>query len=158
VPSSRGADTISKHARRNPRIRISSLTALLDKLPKRAQDGFGDESNQRHIIALLSVCESIGGVAEDASAWRLKGLADDFRTPLAIRRMALRVFGGIVQPEARSISTFISFLGKDDVRLNEAVYAATASFIAQCRRRVEYVRLIYAELSALKRRVRQGRL
>lgn len=147
---SEAAKSISKHAYRNPRIRVSSLTALLDKLPKRAQDGFGDESNQRHIIALLSVCESIGGVAEDASAWRLKGLADDFRTPLAIRSMAMRVFGGIVQPETRSISIFISLLRKDDVRLNEAVYAATASFIAQCRRRVEYVRLVYADLSALR--------
>jgi hypothetical protein len=106
-------------------------------------------THQRHIIALLSVCESIGGVAEAAGAWRLKGLFDDFRTPLAIRRSALRVFGGIVEPEARSIAVFISLLGKDDVRLNEAVYAATASFISQCRRRVEYVRLVYTDLSLL---------
>jgi hypothetical protein len=144
------AKSIAKHARRNSRIRISSLTALLDKLPKRATDGFGDDTNQRHIIALLSVCESIGGVTEDGSAWRLKGLFDDFRTPLPIRRMALRVFGGIVQPEPRSISVFVSMLEKVDTRLSEALYAATASFVSTCRRRVEYVRVVYEELYALR--------
>ncbi|HRQ59492.1 MAG TPA: hypothetical protein PLN31_18920, partial [Azoarcus taiwanensis] len=99
---------------------------------------------------LLSVCESIGDIVEQSSAKRLLSLSENFRTPIAIRRQAMRVFGKVTEPTTESVAIFVRLLKRNDIRLNEATYAAAASFVTQCRRRVDYVRRVYGQLGQLR--------
>ena len=144
------AKALAKHVRGNSRIRFALLESVLERLPRRSEDGFGNEAHQRHTQLLLRVCESIGDISNEKAAWRLHKLATDYRTPLAIRERAFRVFGRLVEPSSTSVDAFVDALKRDDVRLNDSHYTATASFISQCRRKVEYVRRVYSKLDALR--------
>jgi predicted MPP superfamily phosphohydrolase len=143
------ARALAKHVTHNPRMRIDALTFIMERIPKNAEAGFGSDVEQQHTNALLSVCESLGST-ESAFAWRLKNLAEDYRTPLAIRRQSLRVFGSMVEPDGRSIQAFIDLLSRDDTRVNDAIYSSVAAFVGQCRKKVEYVRLVYSKLEELR--------
>ena len=144
------AKALAKHVRRNSRIRFDVLQSVLDRLPQRVEDGFGDAVHQQHIVALLSVCESISGVTNETAAWKLYLVAEKFRTPIEIRQRATRVFGRLVDPSTKAMNTFISLLDRDDPRLNDARYAAAASFVFQCRRRVESIRRVYTKFDQLR--------
>lgn len=143
------ARALAKHVQRNPRLRDDTLRTVLDKLPRNAADGFGSPPNQRYLEALLLVCESIGGVADNAAAWRLYDLATDYRTPLPIRTRALRVFGRIVEPSSRSVAAISRLLGNADPRLTEASYGAVLSFALHCKRKVEFVRRVFPSLPSI---------
>ena len=145
------AKALAKHVRRNSQLRFTVLQAVLDRLPQRVEDGFGDAMQQQHIVALLAVCESIGGVTNETAAWKLYRVAENFRTPIQIRQRATRVFGRLVEPSANAMETFITLLERDDSRLNDARYAAAASFVSQCRRRVESVRRVYIKLDQFRK-------
>jgi len=124
---------------------------VLQLLPKsHTKAGFGDKSKQQHILALLLVCESLGGVTDEATARRLFSFGESFRTPIAIRRQALRVYGRIVEPSKQSVASFLKLLKRDDVHVNNAVYSATASFVGACRGKVAYVRRVYGDLISLR--------
>lgn len=144
------ASALSKHVYRNQRLRREVLNTLFQHLPKSPEAGFGDEMKQYHLLGLLSVCESIGDVAEQAAANRLLSLAEDFRTPIAIRKQAMRVFGRIAEPTTENVAIFIRLLKRNDMRLNEETCAAASSFVMQCRKKVEYVRRVYGQLGQLK--------
>ena len=144
------AKALAKHVRGNSTIRCALLESVLERLPRRAEDGFGDEAHQRYVQLLLTVCESIGDASNERAAWRLHKLATDYRTPLAIRERAFRVFGRVVEPSSRSVEAFLTALKRDVGRLNDSHYTATASFISQCRRKVEYVRRVYCKLDELR--------
>ena len=144
------AKALAKHVRGNSTIRFALLESVLERLPRRVEDGFGDEAHQRHVQLLLTVCESIGDTSNESAAWRLHKLATDYRTPYAIRDRAFRVFGRLVEPSSGSVDAFVSALKRDVGRLNDSHYTATASFISQCRRKVEYVRRVYSKLDELR--------
>lgn len=144
------ARAMSKHVRRNSKLRVAATARLIDRIPRSAEDGFGSDIEQSHTIRLFSVLEQIGTVEEDALAWRLKSLADDFRTPVGIRRQAIYTFGAIVVPTSRSIEAITEMLARDDTRLSEPVYAATAAYMSQVRRKAEYVKAVYDHLGALR--------
>ena len=144
------AKALAKHVRGNSRLRFTLLKSVLERLPRRAEDGFGNEAHQRHTQLLLTVCESIGDTSNENAAWRLHKLATDYRTPPAIRERAFRVFGRLVEPSSRSVDTFLAALKHDVGSLNDSHYAAAASFISQCRRKVEYVRRVYSKLDKLR--------
>ena len=144
------AKALAKHVRRNSSARYTLLESVLERLPQRPQDGFGNKMQQQHTQTLLSICESIGDTRNEKAAWRLHKLASDYRTPLGIRQRAFRVFGSLVEPSSLSIGAFITMLERDSGSLNDSHYAATASFISQCRRKVEYVRRVYAKLDELR--------
>ena len=144
------AKALAKHVRGNSTIRFALLESVLERLPRRAEDGFGDEAHQRHVQLLLTVCESIGDASNESVAWRLHKLATDYRTPLAIRDRAFRVFGRLVEPSSKSVEAFVAALKRDAGRLNDSYYRATSSFVSQCRRKVEYVRRVYSKLDELR--------
>ena len=146
------AKSLAKHVRRNEKLRTAVLTAVIEHLPRSADSGFGNEANQQHILGLLLVCESIGEPNEKA-ARRLGALADDYRTPIAIRRQAMRVFGKISEPAKESVELFSNLLGRNDPRVNDMIYGAVQSFVSQSRRKVEYVRRVYGSLPALRDRL-----
>jgi hypothetical protein len=143
------AKALAKHVRRNQRLRDDVLRSVLQQLPKSPDAGFGDKTEQQHIVALLLVCESIGGVVEDHTARQIYSFGDDFRTPMAMRRQALRVFGRIAEPSEQNVNLILKLLDKDDIRINDAIYAAASSFVGQCRKKVEYVRRVYRVLDKL---------
>ena len=95
------AKALANHVRRNGAIRVAVLESVLERLPSRAEVGFGNEAHQRHTELLLTVCESIGDTSNENAAWRLYKLATDYRTPLGIRERAFRVFGRLVEPSSR---------------------------------------------------------
>jgi len=144
------AKALAAHVRRNPRLRDSVLKIVLQHLPDTPESGFGDESKQHHLYGLLLVCESIGGWTDDSTAQRLLAFAESYRTPLTIRKQSMRVFGRIVEPSPKSVKEFVHLLERNDVRMNDSVYAATSSFISQCRRRVEYVRRVHTVINPLR--------
>ena len=144
------AKALAKHVGRHSSIRLALLESVLERLPQRAQDGFGNKMHQQHTQVLLSICESIGDTSNDRAAWRLHKLALDYRTPLEIRQRAFRVFGRLVKPSSASMDAFIAMLEHNHGPLNDSHYAATASFISRCRRKVEYVRQVYAKLDELR--------
>ena len=144
------AKALAAHVRRNPRLRDSVLKIVLQHLPDTPESGFGDESKQHHLYGLLLVCESIGGWTDDSTAQRLLAFAESYRTPLTIRKQSMRVFGRIVEPSPKSVKEFVHLLERNDVRMNDSVYAATSSFISQCRRRVEYVRRVHNVINPLR--------
>ena len=144
------AKALAKHVGGNGRIRLALLESVLERLPRRAEDGFGNEARQRHTRRLLTVCESIGDTSNENAAWRLHKLARDYRTPPAIREGAFRVFGRLVEPSSTGVDAFVAALNRDDGRLNDSHYTATAWFVSQCRRKVEYVRRVYSKLDELR--------
>jgi hypothetical protein len=141
---------LAMHVRRNGWRRDVTLRALLERIEVGKKRGFGDADEQHTVLELLSLCESIGGVVDEAEAKKVLKLADDYRTPLSIRRQAIRVYGRIVEPTRRSVDTVLRWMRRDDRRFNEAHYAAVASLVWQCRRKVEYVRRVYAQLAELR--------
>ena len=144
------AKALAKHVGDNSAVRSALLEAVLGRLPRRAEDGFGNHAHQRHTQLLLTVCESIGDTSNENAAWRLHKLATDFRTPAAIRERAFRVFGRLVEPSSESVDAFVAALKRDVGLLNDSHYTATASFVSQCRRKVEYVRRVYSKLDELR--------
>lgn len=144
------AQALEKHVKRNQRLRDEVLRSVVQMIPQRAEDGFGDDTRQRHILALLSVCEGIGAAEDDKTAWRLHGLASDYRTPMEIRRRALRVFGRLVAPSARAVDAMIVMVRGNDARLNDAAYAAASALTAQCQRKVDFMRQVYDKLPQLR--------
>ena len=144
------AKALAKHVRGNSAVRLALLESVLERLPRGAEDGFGDEAHQRHTQLLLTVCESIGDTSDENAAWRLHKLATDYRTPPAIWGRTFRVFGRLVEPSSRSVDALVAALNRDAGPLNDSHYAATASFISQCRRRVGYVRRVYSKLGGLR--------
>lgn len=144
------AKALSKHVRRNQRLRLDVLKKLLRQIPKTVDQGFGDDTNQHHLLGLLLVCESIGGVTDQTTAQKLLSFSESFRTPLSIRKQALRVFGRIAEPSVENVATFVRLLKKNDPVLNESTYSASASFVSQCRGKVEYVRRVYGGLDELR--------
>jgi hypothetical protein len=144
------AKALAKHVRRNERLQDETLSAVLQLLPKRPEDGFGNDERQHQILALLVVCESIGGMAEENAISQIYSFAISYKTPLPIRRQSIRVFGRLAEPSEQNVKRILELLGHNDVRINDATFAATASFVGQCRRKVEYVRRVYRTLNALR--------
>lgn len=144
------AKALGKHIRRNQNLRTQVLESLLVYLPKGNEPNFGDSSKQQHLLGLMLVCESIGEVINKNTAYRLQSLANNFRTPISIRKQALKVFGRLAEPTEENVDYFIKLLKTNDRRLNESIYAACLYFISHCRRKVEYVRQVYKKLNSLK--------
>jgi uncharacterized heparinase superfamily protein len=125
----------------------------MQQLPSSSASGFGNAAHQGHILALLHICESVGGVGVAPAVDRIYGICDDYRTPLAIRRGAIRAFGRIAEPSEKNINRILHLLEHKDVRLYDSAYAAAAAFVEQCRRKVEYVRRVYSMLTKLRDRL-----
>lgn len=126
------------------------MKLVLEHLPIVDKGGFGDATTQQHLVGLLTICESLNGDSDNTMALRLLGLAEDFRTPDNIRRHSLRTFGRIAEPSTENANTLIRLLQKNDIKLNEALFTATLSFVNQCKRKVEFVRRVYSSLSPLR--------
>lgn len=144
------AKALAKHARRSPRLRAQVLEMVSSYLPKTPESGFGDSNSQGHLVALLTVCESLGVDHNDSLARRLLTLAESYKTPEAIRKHSLQVYGRLVEPTIQSAEVFIRLLGKSDPRLNESIYTSTCSFITRCKKRVEFVRRVHPKLPQIR--------
>lgn len=147
------AKALAKHARRSPKLRPSVLKLVFEHLPKSPDSGFGDATDQQHLIGLLVVCESLGVDSDDAMASQLLAFAEDYRTPESVRRHSLRVFGRLAEPSTDNADTLVRLLGRNDPRMNEATYAATLSFVGRCRKRVDFVRRVNPRLAALREKL-----
>lgn len=144
------ARALSRHVGRNQRLQTEVLASIARELPRNADSGFGDDDRQVYLIGMLFVCEAIGGVVDDAIAERVLVLAESYKTPIEIRRQAIRAFGRLAEPSEARVERVVQWLDKEDLRLLEATYAATASFLAQCRRKVEYSRRVRGTLEKFR--------
>lgn len=144
------ARALAIHARKNVRLRDEVLGAVISQSTSSMQNGFGDAVKQQHLCAMLNVCDVIGGMADISSSRQLLALGRDFRTPIAIRTAALKVYGRVVEPSLESVKNVVALLTLNDFRLNESVYAAAASFARNCKRKVEYVRRVSPEFENLR--------
>ena len=142
--------SLSKHAKKDPGLQKMVLDRVLSSLPRPIGREFGDEQRQRQLRSMLAACERIGGILDENDSIRLLALAKSFRTPSELKAQALRVYGRTVQPTKGSVEELVVFLKKDDPATNEASYTAVFWFLAQCKRRVNYVRSVYSELIALR--------
>ena len=150
-----GIKALAEHARKDSTLQRRLVTEVLSALPEPRSQQFGDEQIQRQTRSMLAACEKIGAIVDEEHSRKLLELARDFRTPEALRSQALRVYGRTIRPNAKCISELCYFLKRDDKGMNEASYAAVFWFLAQCRKRVEYVRAVYGELPTLRRELIQ---
>lgn len=144
------ARSISRHVQRVPRLREEVLEAVLRSLHIDPRAGFGDERNQQHTESLLLACEAIGGLASAGELSKIKKAAEYRRTPVGVRRGAIRAFGRLAVPDAHSARAIIEFLNEDDPRVNRSAYLAARFFVENCRRRVRYYRDSMPQISALR--------
>lgn len=145
-----GFRALAMHARRDASVQTTMVNFVLLALPKPGAREFGDDSRQRQLRSMLLACESIGVVVDGRLTERLRALSQDFRTPKALREQALRTYGTTAKPTRESISYLTQALETSGATIGEACYGAIESFLAQCRRRVEYVRAVYGELPRLR--------
>ena len=145
-----GIKALAEHARKDSTLQRRLVIEVLSALPEPRSQQFGDEQQQRQTRSMLAACEKIGAFVDEKHSTKLLELARDFRTPEALRSHALRVYARTIRPSASCVRELCYFLKRDDKAINEASYAAVFWFLAQCRKRVEYVRAVYGELPTLR--------
>ena len=141
------AKAVAKHSNRNGSLRRHVIDLVKKKLP--TPGAFGDGSAHSNFASLLHIIESFSGEYDDALAASLLRLVEDFKTPELIRRSALRAFGKLVEPNAANAANFVGLLKRNDVKLNESIYAALVSFLAECKSQISYIRRVQGTLSEL---------
>lgn len=146
---SEASRALAKHAARNGRLRKDLVKYVLAQLPRTAEAGFGDSDRQNYYFALLAICEGLGDIEDAGLASRLLALGESFRTPMTLRKQAIRSYGCVARRDEQSVVKLIALLGRNAPELNDSVYAATFAFIAECKKRVQSVRQIYALLPGL---------
>jgi hypothetical protein len=142
------ARAIAKHSKSTPRLRSAVLDLVRKQMP--APGSFGNSLEQSNFSSLLQVVESFSGIYDPGLANSLQRLAEDFRTPEALRRHALKAYGRLSEPAGEIASEYSRLLSRSDIRLNEAVYASLVNFLAECKRGIIYVRKVLPHLDALK--------
>ena len=142
------AKALSKHTKRSHSLREQLLQMVSAHLPGKA--GFGDGTEQKHLVALLTICESLDANSDNVLANRLLVMAEDYKTPENIRKHAIRAYGRVCEPSSVSVDHLIRLLGRHDPKLAESLYAACLSLLNQCRRKVEHVRRVYGRLGSLR--------
>ena len=145
-----GFAALATHARDSVWLQGELVSTVLQSLPGPGERRFGDALRQRRLGNLMFACERVGAIVESRLTNRLLDLAKDYRTPRGIRLQALRTFGRTVSPNVAAVDELIRLLGIDDRSLNEALYAGCYWFLGQCRKRVEFVRLVYGRLPELR--------
>ena len=145
-----GIRALTEHARKDAALQRVLVDDILSALPDPKSQQFGDAERQMHVRSMLVACEKIGAVVDERRSAKLLELAKSFRTPKELRAQALRVYGRTVRPHKGCVGELIFFLERDEVSISEASYAAVFWFLAQCRKRVEYSRSVYAELPQLR--------
>jgi hypothetical protein len=147
------AKALARHTSENQKLRRDVLKAVYAHLPSTPDSGYGDADQQAHLVALLTVAESVGEESDDLVARRLLAIGESFKAPENVRRHCIRVFGRLADASMANLEVFGRLLARNDIKLNEAVYAAVLSYLRQCRRRVESVRLVFPGLSTLRDRL-----
>ena len=145
-----GFRALAEHARSNSKLQRELATAVLSSLPKPKSRRFGDEMRQRHRRNILAACESIGAIVDHDLSSRLLEIAENFRSPQALRVQALRVYGKTVMPDVKCVKKLSGLVERDDRRINDAAYTACYWFLVQCRKRLEYVRSVAGDVDVLK--------
>ena len=145
-----GFRALAEHARSNSKLQRELATAVLSSLPKPKSRRFGDEMRQRHRRNILAACESIGAIVDHDLSSRLLEIAENFRSPQALRVQALRVYGKTVMPDVKCVKKLSGLVERDDLRINDAAYTACYWFLVQCRKRLEYVRSVAGDVDVLK--------
>lgn len=140
---------LARHATRNGKLRKQLAKHVLAQLPKAPDAGFGDADQQSYYTALMLICEGLGDANEPNLANRLLSFAESFRTPLALRKQAIRSYGFVARRDAQSATTLTSLLERNALELNEAVYAAASAFVGECKKRVRSVQQVYPVLPHL---------
>lgn len=141
---------LGEHARKDVHLQKILVKQVLSSLPDPDRREFGDQERQRHLRSMLAACEKIGTIVDKQDSQRLLTFVKNFRTPPALKAQALRVYGRTVEPSSESVMELVEFLKRDHRATNEASYTAVFWFLAQCKRRVEYVRSVYSELISLR--------
>ena len=150
VEEEEGFAALAKHARKNPQLQRRLAAAVLSSLPRPRERRFGDERHQRRMSSLLLACEKAGAVVDVNLSRRLLSWVNNFRTPLALRVQSLKTYGRTVRPSVECVEELVKLVKKDDQQLNEAAYAACFLFLGQCRKRVDFVRIVYSKLDDLR--------
>ena len=146
-----GFAALAEHARKDPKLQSRLASAVLSSLPGPTERRFGDERRQKRMKSLLLACEKAGAIVEVRLSRRLLDLVNNFRTPSALRVQSLRTYGRTVQPSVECVGELVKLVEKDEQPLNEAAYTACFLFLGQCRKRVDFVRIVYSELGDLRR-------
>ena len=151
VEEEEGFAALAKHARNNPQLQHRLASAVLSSLPGPRAKRFGDERHQKRMKSLLLACEKAGAVVDVTLSRRLLNWVKNFRTPLALRVQSLKTYGRTVRPSVECVEELIELVEKDDHQLNAAAYTACFLFLGQCRKRVDFVRIVYSKLGDLRR-------
>jgi hypothetical protein len=62
----------------------------------------------------------------------------------------MRAFGSVADSSVENADVFIKLLSKHDPKLKFSIYAASLSFVRNCRRKVEYIRRVYSRLESIR--------
>ena len=151
VEEQEGFAALAEHARKDPQLQHRLASAVLSSLPSPTEKRFGDERRQKRMRNLLVACEKAGAIVDVTLSRRLLDLAKNFRTPPALRVQSLRTYGRTVEPSVECVGELVKLVEKDNQLLNEAAYTACFLFLGQCRKRVNFVRIVYNKLGDLSR-------
>lgn len=94
------------------------------------------------VTRLLLACDQAGVVVGPSLAHRLFEIASDFRTPIQIRRYAMRFYGQACPTNADSANNIMDKFRVTDSDMRLAAYRATERFLGRCRYRVETVQAV----------------
>jgi len=142
------AKAISKHSKGTPKLRGSVLELVKKEIP--SSGSFGSDSDQSNFSSLLHVVESFSGIYDEQLANSLLRLAEDYKTPDAIRRYSMRAYGRLSEPSGEVARVFSRLLVRSDIRFNDSVYAGLVNFLAECKRGMSYLRKVVPHLPELR--------
>lgn len=143
------AQALSNLAKKNPSLKKSIISRMREAIPNPMR-GFGSDKQQRYIAGMLSVCEDMGEVFPDSDSRRLLSLAEDHRTPDQLKVAFMRTYGRVAEPGFVTIESCIRLINGKNYKLHPSIYSATKSLISQCKRKVEYARVVYPALGKLR--------
>ncbi len=143
------ANALSIHARRDAELRREIVDLTVGKIPSNTEP-FGSDAKQQSLLGLLSICESIAEPFPDKAARRLLSMAEEYRTPIGLKRQAMRTYGRVSEPNASMVEHLIRLLDGPNRKLHPYVYQAVRSMLGQASKKVDYARTIYRQLPLLR--------
>lgn len=143
------ANALSVHARRDSGLRRKIVALAVEKIPSNSES-FGTEAKQQNLLGFLSICESIAEPFPEKSARRLLSMAEEYRTPHALKKQAMRTYGRVSEPNATMVENLIRLLNGQNRKMLPYIYQAVRSMLGQASKKVDYARTIYRQLPQLR--------
>ena len=99
---------------------------------------------------LLFAGDQIGIQMDEEDATKLLGVANDFRKPAEIRRLAMRLYGQTCATKAASFRAITEEFGSHDPQRRLSAYRAGRRLLQRCRERFDVVLLVVEALEEAK--------